>query len=113
MKITLNDIYTMTTGLEAICKKDLKVAIAYKLLKLSKNIREEAEMIEESRKALVKKYSTNGEKVDDDKINDFQKDYTELLSQEVEIDFEQIKMDDLGDIKMTVIELSAIEILLA
>lgn len=111
MKIRLEQIYTMTAGLEAICQKQLPIAMTYKFLKLSKSIRAEGKTMEEARQQLVKTYSTDGQKVDDDKVEDFQKEFTELMKQEVEIDWHPISIDSLGDIEMTVAELSQIEML--
>ena len=64
------------------------------------------ETLEKSRIKLIEKYAEEKQegkemKVSDENNDVFQKEFTELLQEEVEIDFKPISVEDLGDISIS------------
>jgi len=111
MKVRLIEIKLIENSLNKLMEANLNVKIAYKLSKLLKKIGQELQDLEENRIRLVKKYSNDAEndkemKVADDKVDEFQKEFNVLLNVEVDVPFEPISIDDLGDdIKLTPIDI--------
>ena len=107
MKFTLSEIYGLTRSLTKLTDKEIPIKISFKLFRFLKDCSGVMETLEKSRIKLIEKYS--GEKKEDgkdmkvsDENNDkFQKEFTELLQEEVEIDFKSILIDELGDIKIS------------
>ena len=109
MKITINEAYNIFQNLNELADKDLPIKTSYKILKLAKQLQIEMDVMEESRKKIAAKYSEDGESVDADKVSDFRKDFAEILNQEIEVEWEKIPIEELGDIKLNVKTMSAIE----
>lgn len=109
MKISLAEIKSLEKSLSKIFDKDLNIKIAYRLGILLKKITEELRTLEENRIRLIKKYGTKDEKtqqiqVPPDKNADFYKDFNELLTFEIDIDFEPISLNAFGDITLSAID---------
>lgn len=115
MKVTLETIYVSQNSLTKLINLDLPITTAYKFSRLVKKIREELATFEESRVALVKKYGnkedTSGTvRVSLDATEEFSNELKKLLEVEIEVDFEPIPLSDLGDIKMSAVDISNLEI---
>jgi hypothetical protein len=115
--IKLGSINDIVYSMKELVEKDLQIKVAYKLSKLLKILDNENQTFEEQRVKLFQKY---GEKDEDgnlktyegDKINIakdnlklFNTEFKELCNIEINIDFEPIKLDDLGDIKLKTLTL--------
>lgn len=114
MKITLGEIINGKNSLEKLISKEIKIKAAFKLSKLTKILNEEIQIYEDQRRSLIKKY---GEESDDKGIivvkpenkQKFMEELIDLMGIEVDLDFEPISVDDLGDIEMATGDLILIE----
>ena len=103
MKITLAEVKSLESILSKIFNKEVNIKIAYRLGSLLKKLNEEMLLLEENRVKLIKKYGIEDEKtkqiqVAPGKTDDFYKEFNELLSLQIEIDFEPIPLKDFGEI---------------
>jgi len=114
MKFTLAEIRWMEKGLSAITQLPLPIKMSYKLAKLLNFCTQEMIAVEQARVELVKRLSedTNspGEmRVTPENEEIFRTEFSQLLQEEVEMDFIPIKLSDLGDdIKLTPAELASL-----
>ena len=115
MKIKLEKLKIIKKFLSKLLDKELDVIVAYKISKLVKQTTQDLTILEENRIKLVRKYSSKEPSkdgtvsVDVDKQMDFHNEYRKLLEQEIKVDFNPIPMDKLGDIKLTPIDVLALE----
>lgn len=112
MKVKLSDIYNSIESLNKLMQVELPITVSYKLVKLLKKLNEEIGLIEQSRIKLVKKYSPDGKDenvaVPEDKRDEFFKEFAELLTTEVTLNFEPISVSSLPNLNMSVNELGKI-----
>ena len=106
MKFKLIEIYNLVKGLAKVTEKELPIKVSYRLSKFLKICSSEMEIMEASRVKLVEKYSDSdmsekNKKVADENIDKFQEDFTSLVNEEIDIDFEPISINDLGDISIS------------
>lgn len=111
MKITLNEALGITRNLKAITSKDVPAMVAYKFLKLGNQLQTEMKTLEDTRIKLVNTHSDGTDKVKEENIETFHKEFSEVLAQEIELEWEKIKIETLGDITIKADELSALELL--
>jgi hypothetical protein len=99
MKVKLSDVYVSVPVLTKVLDLELPVNISYKFMKLVNNLNQELKNIEEQRVKLVKKYSSNeeGTNVSDDKKSEFLNEFTGLLNEEIEINWEKMVLTNLGN----------------
>ena len=88
----------------------MPVKTAYRVRKLLKKVYEELVYIERNRVNLVKKYSNGKDKIGNfevskEKENEFKKEFSELLTEEIVFDWELISISELGDISLTPVDL--------
>ena len=118
MKFNLNEVRAMTEGLDIILKTELPVKPAYWLARFLDKIQSEMTALEKARMKLIEKYAKkdkDGKPLfkkdkDGERLNEydltkknmeaFGKEFATLGEEEFEIDFEPIKFDQLGDIKL-------------
>lgn len=116
MKITLGDVRLMKEPMIALLDQNVPIKIAWKFTKLVKVLDKELNEIEEFRINLIKKLGVQKEDgtmaVPDDKMAQFATEFNELLETELEIDWEPIEIDSLGDITIDTQSLIALEKLL-
>jgi len=121
MKIKLLELKGIETGLQKLIDKELNVRIAYRIGKLLKVVTDETAILEDNRNKLIQKYGETVEasdapqeegqppapqgqqriQVKPENQQKFFNELSELLQEEVEITFEQISLNDLGDITFT------------
>ena len=81
-------------------------------MKLLNTLNSEVKLVEEQRLKLVKQYSEDGNTVSDQNKEVFVKEFSEFLNDEIEVTWEPIEVDSLGDnIKLSVSDLSKINYL--
>ena len=106
MKITLKEAIESDSQLKNILEVKLPIKIAYKLNKLAKKLQAETAGYNELRVKLVKEL---GEKTDEktdiwqvktENLQEFSDKINELFKTEVEIDFEPLNIEVLGDISI-------------
>ena len=103
MKFTLGEVFGLTRNLQKLTDKELPIKVSYSLLKLLQGCSVEMETLEKARVKLVEKFAEKKEKGKDLQVSDknkekFQKEFTTLLDEKVEIKFKPIAIGDLGDI---------------
>lgn len=121
MKVTLGKINASVDALRKVSDMELPIRIAYRIGKALSKISEEQLEFDKHRQKLFEKY---GEKVKDDEGNEtdriqvprenmekFIGELEELLGEQVDIDAEPIMLDDLEDIRLTPLEMSALSYL--
>ena len=106
MKITLAEIKALENSLLKIFEKEVNIKIAYKLGRFLKKINEELKTLEENRVKLVQKYGkedeeTNQVSVPSENAPKFYQEFNELMSIEIDIDFEPISLKEFGDISIS------------
>jgi hypothetical protein len=116
MKITLEKLHLMQQSLGKLITYDLPVATAFRLSRLAKQAKSEMDTLEESRTKLVTLF---GDKDPDDpsrikvtpqNLDKFSEEMRKLLAVEVNIDFEPINLSDLGDIKLSALDLANLDV---
>lgn len=104
MKIRLSDVYVSVPVLTKILDLELPVNISYKLMKLVNSLNSELKNIEDQRIKLVKKYSGEDQNnVSEEKKQEFLKEFSALLEEEIEISWNKMPVSSLGtDMKLSV-----------
>ena len=113
MKLQLGEIRNMKEPMALLLDKNLAIKSAWKLTKLVKIFDKELADIEEFRIGLVKKLGTEDNEgalqVPEEKMGEFIDNFNELLMSEIDIDFEPIEIDTLGDIQVSTKDLLALD----
>ena len=99
MKVKLNKLWNAQKALGALNKvPGLPIKTSYWIGKSTKKISREIELIEEKRRELVKKHGTTNDKnetsVPQEKMDEFSKDFYELLDTEIEIGLMVFNIND-------------------
>ncbi|MFZ5986929.1 MAG: hypothetical protein ACOYWZ_07380 [Bacillota bacterium] len=117
MKLTLKEILQNVESLGKLLNKELPVKTAYRLGRLSKALQSELDQFNLTRNNLIKKYGKEKDgqyQIDpEDKISieKFSKEIDELLAIEINIDaYDPISIDDLGEIKLSAIDMNNLSI---
>ena len=109
IELTVRDMIDSIPTLRELSNKQLKSKVAFKVARLLREIQTESETFETARMNLVKLYAEkdeNGEiKTDDkgniyieqDKIEEFNKELKDLLDNTITINGDKLSLDDLGD----------------
>ena len=115
MKLTLAEIKWMQKGLSAITQIVLPIRVSYRLSKLLNFCNDEMVNVELAREELIKKLGTaipdspGQVQVTPENANKFREEFSQLLLEEVEVDFTPIKIGDLGeDLKIAPAELASL-----
>jgi len=105
MKLTVQDVFDLQEGLADLSEKELNISTSLKIGRISRVVSEEFKTAQETRSKLLQKYKDKDVgigkiKLKEDKIEEFQQELDELMGQEIQVDIEQIKVDDLGAIQV-------------
>ncbi len=111
MKVKLGQIFLSYVNLNTLCNFDVPIKLAYKLFPLHQKAGEQYKLIEDLRNKLIKKYSTQGNAVDQDKIQLFIEEFNQFLQEETEFDWKVLKIDlnQLEGNKMSVLALQSLD----
>ena len=105
MKLKLWQIKEMKEPLERLITQTIPIKIAFRLNKVINLFQENFQLIETSRVNLVKSLSVEGKdgaySVPKNKMGEFQVQYGELMSEEVEFPFEIFNIDDFAAAEIT------------
>lgn len=105
------DMVKAQEGLTKLSNEKLNVKDAIKVARLIKKLSEESDVYNSQRQRICEKYGTEtddgGYKIAEDKVQDFNKEMTELLETELENDYEVIVIE--SDCELTVNELISME----
>lgn len=110
MKVKLSDVYVSVPVLTKVLDLELPINLSYKLMKVVNVLNTELKTIEEQRVKLVKKYSKNNEiNVSEENKQDFLKDFSTLLDEEIDINWEKMSIQLFGDdLKLSINDLTKI-----
>lgn len=113
IKLTGNNIMTITPVLRELVNKPFKGSISFKLMRLMKKIDEESKTLEGVRNNLLKKYGKKNQDgiltIQEDKIEECNKELEELINTEIEINAEKIPVSAFEKIEITPAQALAIE----
>lgn len=110
MKLTNGDIYAAREPLKVLLDMRFPVAVSYKLAKLAAKVNEQLGTIEATRNGLVNRYGTTNDKgqvsVERDSPNfeKFAADFNDLMSIDVELVIEKVKLPEEVDGKPLEVE---------
>jgi len=116
MKLKIREILEARPVLEKITNFSLPVKTSYNIMRNMRKIEQEIKPFEQSRLQLVRKYGKPDETgkitVTEDNMQKFYEDMASLLEEDVDIDIRTIKIDQLGEVKLTPNEIQFIDFLL-
>jgi hypothetical protein len=112
MKVRLIDIYSSVSVLNKLIEEPLPTKISFKLMKLLNVLNAEVKLVEDQRLKLVKQYASDGTVVSEENKELFLKEFSEFLNEEIDVSWEPIEVDTLGDnMKLSVADLAKIQYL--
>ncbi len=108
VKIKLQDIISHEASLVKLLEIKLPVKASYRIKRLIDKLQPELKTFVEKRMELFKEYGVHDEEKDTYSVEnisksareEFDSKIIELLELEVNIDFEKLKIDELGDVKI-------------
>lgn len=121
IKLTIADLVNSTEALQKLAGMELKAKLAFQVSRVLKAADKEIQAFNETRMSLIKKNGEkdeNGELITDENgnckippenIEEFSKELNDLLKDEVEINANKLKIDDLGEIEFTPAEITQLE----
>jgi len=116
MKISLQKIYDSHMSIRKLLSADLPVKTAFKLSRLAKELNGLFQDVEAQRIRLVEKYGEKDEKghsqVTQENMEQFSKEITELFSEEVEVDFSPISIEELEGAKLSAFDMEGLSFLI-
>ena len=114
----LKDVIEGTDVLKKLAGQSLRGKVAFQISKILKKLEDELTLFNNTRVDIIKKYSEtdeNGEliadengnvKLKEETIAEFNKEITELLNMEIEIDANKIALKDIEDVDFTPAEMT-------
>lgn len=111
-KIKLRELRDITTSLVKLVTMDLPAKISYRMTRLVKLIKGELQDLEEVRVELVKKHGIQTEQgiVVKENIEEFNKDFNEILDEEIEITFIPVNLSSIGEKNLSALDMLNLEI---
>ena len=113
IKVNLNDIVNSVDTFQTIMGQSFKGSLAFKIARLARELNKEMETFNEQRRKILNEYcikDENGELKSDengnvqiipDKINEFNNEFSNLLTTEVEINADKLPMDSMDSFDIT------------
>jgi len=105
MKITLRELIQIDSALGRVLEAPLPIKTAFKFRKIVKLLRTDVQVLEETRKMLIERYSVAEEsgrrRLIEDTREEFEKEYQELMDQEIEFDFEPVSINELSSVSLS------------
>ena len=112
MKVRLIDVYSSVSVLNKLIEEPLPTKLSFKLMKLLNALNAEVKLVEDQRLKLIKQYSVDGNTVSEENKEAFVKEFSEFLNEEIDMQWEQIEVDNLGDnLKLSVTDMAKIQYL--
>lgn len=116
IKVTLVELKGMEAPLTKLLEQKLPIKCSYKLSKILKLISKELGDLEDARQTLIRTHGEVSEDsitiTDSDKLLAFNQEFSDLLKEEVEFDYDPISIDMLGDnTELTVAEVTVLSVL--
>lgn len=115
--LTLSELKGMEQPLTKLLEQQISVKAGFKLSKILKDFSKELGELEDQRQKLIRQY---GETVDNQititdpkKLEKFHEEFGELLKEEIAFEYDPISIDLLGDVNLTVAEVTVLSVLFA
>lgn len=118
----LQDLVKATKTLETLSNDKINVRLAYKIMKVLKETKNDVDFYQEKGAEIIKKFAEKDDKgeiklspdgrdivLQKDKIDDFNKEYTELNDTEVKIPEIKFEIEELEEVKLSALDLMSIE----
>ena len=101
----VNDLYGLDEALSELSNKELDISTGLKIKRNLIKVADELKPINEIRNDLIKKYQgekSEGDRVEikPDKLQEFNVKYNDLMTQDVKVEFDKIKLSELDGIKI-------------
>ena len=116
MNITISEILNAKPVLEKLVDKEISIKTAYRLSRVIKELNGELQTFEEQRQKLVHKYGTQKKDapegsitVTEENMGEFQKELSELLTAELNLNCTPMDIDEFDDVKLTTSEILLID----
>ncbi len=105
MKIALSEVVNSVDGLKALLDTKLPIQVSYRISKLVNNgIERELKSFNEARNKLITEFGTSNEdetvSVKPEKMSEYISKLNDLLSEQVELDWTPLSIEDFGDAVM-------------
>lgn len=104
LKIKLHEIVNSVESIKDLQKVDFPVKVSYKIKRLVDKLNPILEAYNTKKNELIKEYGTETDGkitvTDPEKFKLFIEKHTELVEVDEEIDFEPLKLEELGDVKI-------------
>lgn len=109
IELTVQEMIDSIPTLRELSNKQLKSKVAFRVARLLREVQAESETFETARVNLVKLYAAKDENgeiktdengntyIEQDKIEEFNKELRDLLDNTITINGDKISLDDLGD----------------
>ena len=101
VKVSNAEIWSASQPMQSMLGQKFPVMVSYKLAKLANKLQEPIKVIDETRRALVKKHGKKDEKSGQDMVlpgtpemEAFSKEWVELMTQVQEIDIEPVRIPE-------------------
>ena len=106
MKIKLLDILSNAEPIKELQETKLPVKVSYRIMRLVNKIQPELDTYDVKRKQLIKEFGDINKDgllqvTDPKKLEKFTIQIQELLNIEIDIDFQKIKVEELGDLTIS------------
>ena len=103
--LTIERIMNSLEALREISNEDIPLKAAVRITRTIKEVDNVLEVFNDSKKKLFEKYGEEvegqeGSRIKEENVEVFNEKYIELLKQEVDIDFVEVDVEDLGDINV-------------
>jgi hypothetical protein len=114
MKIKVSKLANSIPSIKFISQQTVPAKICFKLAKFINAISQELDVLEQSRKMIVEKYSFVNKETEQFDIkpenqSQFEKEMLDLFNEEVEISLEPIQITELGGISLPVNHLMSLD----
>ena len=121
IKVKISELLNSTETLQKLSQKDFKAKLAWSISRLLKAAEAEIQAFNDTRMNLIKKYGDkdeNGElitdengncKIDNATVEEFNKEFNELINTEVEINANKLTFDMLENIDFTPSDMAILE----
>lgn len=121
IKVKISDLLNSVETLQKLSKKDFKAKLAWQVARLLKSAEAEIQAFNETRMNLINKFGEKDEnnelitdekgncKIPNENVDTFTNELNELLDNEVEINANKIKMEQLEEIDFTPSDMATLE----
>ncbi len=115
MKVSLGEIYMSASVMNKLIDVSLPAKLSFRLVRVMRDLNDALKHLEEERTKLIKKYGNDSGDgnitVSEEQKEQFLQEFNDLLSEEIEINWEQIDPDSMGNTPLTVGDIAKISFL--